>query len=129
MRVRHLSLLVYFPLLCGSTIIAQESGRQLPESGAIRVNVNAVDVGVTVRDSSGKFVKSLRREDFRVFDNGTEQPITGFLSIDQPAQVVLMLEAGPTAFFTRKDELQAAEHLLNRRIVIVRRPDADAVGY
>jgi len=114
MRVRRsLSLLICAELFCGPISFTQEPGRSFPESGTIRVNVNVVSVGVTVRDSAGTFVKGLHRDDFRAFDNGTEQPITGFLPIDEPAQVVLMLEAGPAAFFTRKEELQAADRFLH----------------
>lgn len=113
MRVRpSFTLLMYIGLVCSHPVLAQEQGKPLPGADAIHINVNVVNLGVTVRDSSGKFVSGLRREDFRVFDNGAEQPINGFLSIDEPAQLVLMLEAGPAALFTRKFEIAAAEKLL-----------------
>ncbi len=76
------------------------------------MNVNEVDIGVTVTNSGGDFVKGLHEKDFRVFDNGIEQQLTGFLSSDDPARVVLLLECGPAALFNRNNELHAADLLL-----------------
>lgn len=84
----------------------------LPE-GAIRVSVDRVNVGVIVTDAQGRFAEGLHREDFQVFDNGMEQSVTGFLPIEEPAQLVLLLECGPAAYFLRKSELHAADTLLN----------------
>jgi len=47
-----------------------------------------------VTDSHGGFINGLRRDDFRVFDNGVERPITAFASNEDPAQVVLLIECG-----------------------------------
>jgi Ca-activated chloride channel homolog len=95
-----------------ASLVAQEPEQTSLSSGAIRLSVDRVNVGVTVTGLHGNFVKGLRREDFHVFDNGVEQPVTGFLSIEEPAQVVLLLESGPAALFLRKSEFQAADTLL-----------------
>ena len=87
------------------------SHAQLP-TAPIRVNVDRVNVGVIVTDSRGNFVEGLRREDFRIFDNGVEQPLTDFTAVNEPAQVVLLIESGPAVFFLGKDHLRAAEVLL-----------------
>jgi Ca-activated chloride channel homolog len=78
----------------------------------IRVGVDRVNVGVIVTDSKGHFVGGLRREDFRVFDNGIEQPLSGFLSDEDPAQVLLLVESGPAVLFVGKTNLLAADRLL-----------------
>jgi VWFA-related protein len=44
----------------------------------LRVESNLVVVRVVVRDAQGHPVESLRKEDFRLFDNGKEQDITQF---------------------------------------------------
>jgi hypothetical protein len=64
----------------------------LPQ-GAIRVSVDRVNVGVIVTDAHGHFVEGLHREDFQVLDNGVEQSVTGFLPIEEPAQLVLFWNA------------------------------------
>jgi Ca-activated chloride channel family protein len=78
----------------------------------IRVTVQRVNVGVSVTDSSGHFVSGLSRQDFHVFDNGVEQPITDFLSIEEPAQLVLLIESGPAVALFGKNHLLAADALL-----------------
>src|SRR5205807_6857688 len=59
---------------------------------AIRINVARVNVGVVVTDEKGKFVEGLHKEAFHVFDNGTQQPITEFAPIEEPGQVLLLVE-------------------------------------
>ena len=46
-----------------------------------RLNVNLVQVHVTVRDSDGKAIPNLRKEDFLLYDQGKPQPISAFLSL------------------------------------------------
>ena len=74
--------------------------------------MSRVNVGVTVTDSSGHFVSGLRRQDFHIFDDGLEQPITDFLPIEEPAQLVLLIESGPAVALFGKNHLLAADALL-----------------
>jgi|SRR5579863_5746 len=53
-------------------------------SPAIQSHVNVAIVPVVVRDSEGRAVGTLKKEDFQVFDRGREQSITGF-AIEQRA--------------------------------------------
>ena len=80
----------------------------------LRISVNRVSVGVTVSDSRGKFVSGLARADFRIFDNGVEEPIAEFLPIEEPAQFLLLIESGPSVFLFSKDRILAADALLTR---------------
>ena len=79
----------------------------------IHVSVERVNVGVIVTDASGHFVGGLHREDFHIFDNGVEQPLTDFADIEEPAQVLLLIEAGPAVYLLEGGHLQAAFALLN----------------
>jgi VWFA-related protein len=95
----------------------------------IRVNVARVNVGVVVTDEKGKFVEGLRRDAFHVFDNGGEQPITEFAPIEDPGQVLLLVEAGPAAYFLQDANLFAADAMLNGlsagdRVAVARYTDA-----
>jgi Ca-activated chloride channel homolog len=92
---------------------AQEAQKTRPSDTTIRVNTRLVSVGVTVEGAHRHFIKDLRREDFRIYDNGVEQELTGFLPIEEPAQVVLLVESGPAALFLRPSLLQAAETFLS----------------
>jgi hypothetical protein len=80
----------------------------------IRVSVDRVNVGVTVTDAHGKFIGGLRREDFQIFDDGVEQPITDFAPIDEPAQVLMLVEAGPSVFFLEAGQIRCRRSGLAR---------------
>jgi Ca-activated chloride channel homolog len=83
-----------------------------PPAQSIRVDVNRVNVGVIVSDAKGNFVENLQRENFQLFDSGNPQPITDFASIDSPAQVLILLEAGPAVYMLQDSHLYVANALL-----------------
>ncbi len=93
--------------------MARAQAPQEQQPPPIRVRVELVDVGVTITDSHGRFIEGLHREDFHVFDNGLEQPLASFVSIAEPAQVVLLIECGPAVYLLGKSHLQAASNLLS----------------
>jgi VWFA-related protein len=58
----------------------------------IRVPVNLVVVPVTVKDSRNQLVPDLRRDEFRIFDDGVEQRITLFSVETAPLSVVIAVD-------------------------------------
>jgi Ca-activated chloride channel family protein len=84
---------------------------QQPEP--IRVSVDRVSLGVLVTDPSGKFAAGLQRNNFHIFDNGVEQPITDFLNVEEPAQALVLIEAGPAVYLLEGSHLRAAQEFLN----------------
>ena len=96
---------------CCVGVAAQEN--QQEPTPKIQVTVDRVNVGVMVTGRDGHFVDGLERKDFRIFDNGVEQPITDFLSVTEPAQVLLFIESGPAVVFLGRDHLHAADQLLD----------------
>ena len=102
------SLIFLFPAF---SLRAQEPSPAPPQT--IRLTIDRVNVGVIVTDARGKFVEGLRREDFLIFDNGTAQPITEFAPVDDPAQVLLLVEAGPAVYFLQDAHLYTAIALLD----------------
>lgn len=115
MRKKHVLGLLF--LLNGTeSVCAQESKQAVSSDTAIRVNVNRVNLGVIVSDSHGHSIKGLRREDFKVFDNGVQQPITAFASNEEPARVVFLIESSTADYFLAKlgkSLFAGAENLLN----------------
>src|SRR5262245_17547402 len=88
-------------------------GQEIPvQSPALRVNVNRVSVGVTVSDAHGRLVHDLDRADFQIFDDGVEQPIADFLRVEEPAQVLLLIEGGPSVLFFAKGHVLAADQMV-----------------
>ncbi len=106
---------------------AQEPSPSSPQT--IHLTVDRVNVGVIVTNARGKFVEGLRRTDFHVFDNGAEQPIAEFAPVDDPAQVLLLIEAGPAVYFLQDAHLYTASALLEGlspgdRVALVRYAEA-----
>jgi Ca-activated chloride channel homolog len=123
--------LLFASALCASCFVDAQENQQKPKQ-TIQVNVDRVNAGVIVTDTRGHFVEGLRREDFRVFDNGIEQPITGFAAIEEPAQVLLLIEAGPAVYLLEGEHVQAAVALLNGlsngdRVAVVKYADSPTV--
>ena len=60
----------------------------------IHVSVRLVNVAFTVRDSSGKLVTNLTKDDFEVLDDGQQQPISFFArGEDLPLTLGLIVDA------------------------------------
>jgi Ca-activated chloride channel homolog len=123
-----LSLLHPEPLISqGSATALVPTDTQQPEP--IRVSVDRVNVSVVITDSSGKFPEGLTRENFHVFDNGVEQPITDFLDVEEPAQALVLIEAGPAVYLLEGSHLRAAQEFLSGlspddRVAVVKYADA-----
>ncbi len=110
---RLLQAAALFPaLLCLCPFVEAQENPQQPKQ-TIHVRVDRVNVGVIVTNSRGHFVEGLRREDFRVFDNGIEQTLTGFATMEEPAQVLFLIESGPAVLFLGKNHVLASDTLLN----------------
>jgi len=73
----------------------------------VRISANLVSVPVSVINRQGQYLVDLQRQDFRVFEDGKEQPIVHFSNVDQPFSVVLLIDtSGSTAPFI--DQIKGA---------------------
>ena len=78
---------------------AQQTGQDAPlpapQGGPqtrIRIPVDQVIVPVTVKDSSGRLVADLRRDEFRIFEDNVEQKIASFQADVVPLSMVLLID-------------------------------------
>ena len=77
------------------------------EGDVIRTDTALVTVPVTVLDRNGRYVPQLRREQFRISENGVEQKIAYFATTDSPFTVILLIDtSGSTQW--RLDDIQDA---------------------
>lgn len=74
------------------------------------VSVNLVKVPVSVFDESGNMVTSLRREDFRVWEDQAEQTIRSFGLDTNPVSAVLLLDTSMSGKSELKKIKEAAEN-------------------
>lgn len=77
------------------------------EGDVIRTDTSLVMVPVTVLDRSGRYVPLMRRDQFRIQENGVDQKIAYFATSDSPFTVVLLIDTSGSTHF-RLDEIQDA---------------------
>jgi Ca-activated chloride channel homolog len=78
----------------------------------IRAESDLVVLPVTVTQH-GKFVPDLKKEDFRVYENGQLQPISIFLHEDIPISAGLVLDGSGSMAPNRNEVVEAAKDFLN----------------
>lgn len=75
----------------------------------ISVDTTEVMLPVSVRDANGRFASQLTREDFRVFEEGREQPLSDLALRQVPVDVVLMVDASSSVASNLDDFRKAAD--------------------
>jgi len=66
-----------------------------------------VDVGVLL-EKNGQFVANLRPGNFRVYEDGVEQKLTGFKRVEAPITALLLCEFAATSYYSIYDMRNAA---------------------
>lgn len=94
-----------------ASALAQQPPAVEPPRITARADLVSVDVSVT--DAKGNFVAGLSKEQFHVFDEGAEQPITNFAPVDFPVQILLLVETSPAVYLIHRQHLAAAGLLLD----------------
>jgi VWFA-related protein len=83
--------------------------QEVDPDDVISVNTAEVSLPVTVRDSAGFLVNELTRKDFRVFEDGVEQPLSDFSLRKVPVDVALIVDASSSVADNLDDFRVAAE--------------------
>ena len=83
------------------------------ESFRFRSGVELVNVTATVTDEDGGFVSSLRQEDFKVFEDGEEQPVSHFSNERVPVSLGILLD---TSGSMTSEKMSAARSAIDRFI-------------
>ncbi|HXT62161.1 MAG TPA: VWA domain-containing protein [Pyrinomonadaceae bacterium] len=91
-----------------SATAQKENGpEEYGEGDTLRVDTTLVSLPVTVMDRDGKFIPNLRKEDFRIWENGVEQQVAYFASTEKPFTVALVIDtSGSTK--NKLEEIQDA---------------------
>jgi VWFA-related protein len=65
-------------------------------------------------DRDGRYVPNLSKEDFRIWEDGVEQQVAFFASVEKPFSVFLMLDTSPSTKFRLEDIQNAAITFVNQ---------------
>jgi VWFA-related protein len=106
------------PVLTGNIQTGQTGQTQPPapqdegpvevgEGDVVRVETALVSIPVSVSDRDGRYIPDLRQEDFRIFEDGVEQRVAYFASVEKPFTVALVIDVSDSTRF-RLDEIQDA---------------------
>ena len=90
------------------------------QQATFSTGVNVVNVLVTVRDKQGKLVRGLVKDDFKIAEDGRDQPIRYFSpQTDQPLTLGLLIDVSGSQRTVLAEQRRASRQFLDR----VLRPD------
>ena len=112
-------IFLFFILLFSVSIYSQDDSNDV-----VRVDTSLVVVPVRVFDSNGRFIPNLKKENFRIFEDKTEQEIAEFDTDNAPFTVALMLDVSDSTKFKLKEIQDAAVAFLNQL-----RPNDNAIVF
>src|SRR6266567_4286661 len=94
---------------------ADDSQETTAQRGRIRVNVNLVNVLVSVLDEKNRPAPDLPREAFQLFEEGVEQKIDKFEpETSQPLDLAIMIDSSMSAHKEISFEQEAAAHFIRQ---------------
>ncbi|MBK7804264.1 MAG: VWA domain-containing protein [Chloracidobacterium sp.] len=80
---------------------------EVGDDEVLKVENNLITIPVSVFDRNGLYIPGLEQEDFAIFENGKEQEIAYFGTIDKPFTVILLIDTSPSTAY-KIEEIQAA---------------------
>ena len=87
---------------------------EIGDDDVLRINTRLVSVNVSVLDRDGRYLFDLHQEDFSIYENGVEQQIAHFSSIEQPFSVVLLIDTSSSTESYLGDIRAAANAFLDQ---------------
>jgi len=91
----------------GATSSKDASPEEVGEGDIVRIETTLVSIPVSVMDRDGKYIPDLRKEDFRVWEDGVEQRVAYFASTEKPFTVALMIDTSASTRY-KLEEIQDA---------------------
>ena len=99
----------------GPSPAVRDNGPEEVDAGdVIKVETTLVTLPVSVTDRNGRYIPNLRKEDFRLWEDGVEQNVAFFNAVDKPFSVVLMIDTSGSTRFRLEDIQDAAVTFINQ---------------
>lgn len=102
-------------IACGALLLLAFStvrGQDNQPAEVIKVYSNLVSVPVIVSDRDGRYIPGLKREDFKLYDNNTQQALSFFDAAEEPLNVALLLDTSRSTEGVLDDIKKAAKNFL-----------------
>ena len=132
MDVRHIGPLASLLIVAGAMLPYRSAAARQDSAPRFRTGVDVVEVAVLARDSAGKPVTDLTREEITVLEDGVRQPLVAFERVALPARpaAVPPLRPAPVAQDVASNESSApsrvfvlvldSNHVAATRVRVVR---------
>ena len=94
---------------------SQEADPEVEENDVVRVSTSLITVPAEVLDRTGRYIGNLQKDDFRIYENGVEQELAYFASVEQPFTVALLLDvSGSTQ--SQLEAIRSAANVFIKRL-------------
>ncbi|HKP71876.1 MAG TPA: VWA domain-containing protein, partial [Pyrinomonadaceae bacterium] len=93
---------------------ADDGAEEVDENEVVRVNTSLVTIPVSVMDRQGKYVPSIRQDEFRIWEDGVEQEVAYFAAVEKPFTVALVIDTSGSTRFRLEDIQDAAIAFVNQ---------------
>jgi hypothetical protein len=87
------------------TVVSSGVGQDLD---ILRIDTNLITVPVSVVDRDGRYISDLQKEDFQIAEDGVEQEIAYFGTVEKPFTVVLLLDTSASTWSKLREIKDAA---------------------
>ena len=87
---------------------------EVDEGSVVRVSTSLVTVPAVVTDRNGRYIGNLRKEDFKIYEDGVEQSVSYFASVERPFTVALMLDVSGSTLTQLAQIREAANIFVSR---------------
>ena len=103
------------PPVLRSTTPLPDNQEQSPSASGQTDPAALVTVPAIVMDRDGRYIANLHKEDFTIYENGVEQNLAYFMSVEKPFTVALMLDvSGSTKY--QLDQIRGAANIFVSRL-------------
>jgi len=76
---------------------------------SIQVNVPLVNVDALVTTKDGQFVPGLKKDNFKIYEDGVAQTVSNFSQSEAPITAVLLVEFASTNYYFLRDAIDASQ--------------------
>ena len=113
MRITSTVITISCLIALVTTGLAQQKEKPGGEE-TIRIDTNLVTLPVIASDRQNRYIPDLKREEFSLTEDGVKQEIVFFAAIEEPINVVLMLDTSSSTIEKLGQIQQAANHFVGQ---------------